>query len=309
MTRGLLLLTAAAALGCRAPHPPAPAPAPAAAPARPLGVVDMHVHVSFDAEQARGIHASRPPTPEAVRALLRDPAIDRLGAVVIAPRGAAATAALNDALLEFVRSDPRLFAIASVHPLDGDAALAEVTRLAGLGVHMIKLHQNTQRFDLDAPEVGAVVARAAEVGIAVMFEGSTTLDPKTIGKLVMLAASHPTARLVVAHMGFSEFRQTSVFVALREYPWWTNNVYFDCSATVPYYVDSPVEAELVWTIRALGVDRMMFGSDFPVYTPTDALDALTRLGLSDDELRAITSTTARELLQLAPAADPAAPGG
>jgi hypothetical protein len=43
-------------------------------------------------------------------------------------------------------------------------------------------------------------------------------------------------------MGFSEFRQTSVFVALREYPWWTNNVYFDCSATVPYYVDSPVEA-------------------------------------------------------------------
>jgi hypothetical protein len=278
-----------AALGCAS----APTPHPA------HSVIDMHAHVVFDPAAAAAMNPQRPPTPENVRACLDDPRLARLGAIVIAmPGDPAAAAAQNDALFALAQQNPRIFPIPSVHPADGEAASSELARVRGLGARMIKLHQNSQGFDLADPAVAKVVARAGELGLAVLLEGTAVLDPGTFGKVLMLAAKNPSARLVLAHMGFADFHQMLLFKQMESYGWWKRNVYFDLSATVARFARSPRAEELVWTIRQLGVDRVMFGTDFPVESFDSTLDAFDTLPFSPEERRAILHDTAAELLGL-----------
>lgn len=75
-----------------------------------------------------------------------------------------------------------------------------------------------------------------------------------------------------------------------------DNIYFDISATVTLVARSPIRAEFVWTIRNVGVDHVMLGSDYPQFTLRQAVDALESLDLSRSEKNAILYETARKLL-------------
>jgi hypothetical protein len=73
------------------------------------------------------------------------------------------------------------------------------------------------------------------------------------------------------------------------------NVYFDISGTVLLAADSPIEAEFVWTMRNIGIDRLLLGSDYPQMTLANAVQALEKLDLSHEEKVAIQSGNARRL--------------
>jgi predicted TIM-barrel fold metal-dependent hydrolase len=64
---------------------------------------------------------------------------------------------------------------------------------------------------------------------------------------------------------------------------------------VALVADSPVEDEFVWTIRNVGVDHVLLGSDYPQYSLKQTIDALDRLGLSEAEKAMIRSENARKL--------------
>jgi uncharacterized protein len=250
-------------------------------------VIDLHAHL---------IMVGAPGEREAYLANAADPRIDRIAAIVMAPRGDLdTTRAQNDQALALQTSDPRVIAVCSVHPLDHRAALRELDRIAGLGCRFLKLHQNTQRFDLEEPWVGRVLGAAGEHGMTVLIEGTTVLDAETFGKVLVHAIGNPTTRILLTHMGHADFAQAMVFAEMRHFAWYPDNVYFDISATAPTFVDSPFEDELVWVIRQLG-SRVVFGSDFPVHTTADAIDAVLRLDLTPEERRALLHDNAAALL-------------
>ena len=185
----------------------------------------------------------------------------------------------------------------SVHPLDGAAALTEMERSPGLGAKMLKIHQNTQGFDLADPAVDALFKKAAELDLPVLFEGTFTLDPRTVAKVVELAMKNPKTKMVMAHMGAADFRQVSVIAILGKYPW------FPCTFTLTclhggVFADSPDAPMFAWTIRQVGVDRVMFGSDFPIGSPAESLDAFQKLGFSPKEAAQILKGTASSLMGL-----------
>ena len=187
--------------------------------------------------------------------------------------------------------------MASVHPGDGKDALDELTRLAGLGVRVIKLHPNTQKFDVGAPEVAAVVERAAELALVVLFDGYSPFDANQPGKFAILAITHPKARIVLAHIGGPKFDDMILFAMLRQFSYYQRNVWFDLSATAHTFVDSPYEDQLVWATRAIGTDRILFGSDYPVEVPAHAVEDLMRLGYSTAEQQQILHDNAAALLK------------
>ena len=55
----------------------------------------------------------------------------------------AAIRSQNDALLALASRYPKLVPIATVHPYDGQAALDELARVAGLGAKVLKIHPHT----------------------------------------------------------------------------------------------------------------------------------------------------------------------
>ena len=259
-------------------------------------VIDTHVHVSFSAQPA-GLEQQM--TPDKVLSLLADKRLHRLAVIVIAPRDdIEGTRKQNDQLFALVKQHPQLVAVPSVHPLDGEAALTEMARVKGLGAKMLKIHQNTQGFDLADPAVDALFKKAAELDLPVLFEGTFTLDPRTVAKVVELAMKNPKTKMVMAHMGAADFRQVSVIAILGKYPWFPRNIYFDMSASVAFLADSPDAPMFAWTIRQVGVDRVMFGSDFPIGSPAESLDAFQKLGFSPKEAAQILKGTASSLMGL-----------
>ena len=62
-----------------------------------------------------------------------------------------------------------------------------------------------------------------------------------------------------------------------------SNLWVDCSSTMPF--SSPEVAKRL--IRAYGADRVLFGTDYPMWSPVDEMASFRSLGLTDEEMQAI----------------------
>ncbi len=206
--------------------------------------------------------------------------------------------ALNDGLIALAARHPEVVPIATVHPYDDRAALDELTRVAGRGIKVLKLHPHTQRFDVSDPRVLALVTKAGELGMVVLFDNASIL-PGDSQKLFNLAVQAPKTRFIFAHMGGLDFRFWNILVLARTADGFAlDNVNFDISGTVLLAADSPIEAEFVWTIRNVGIDHVLLGSDYPQMTLAQGVQALEKLDLSGEEKAAIQSGNARRLFGL-----------
>jgi uncharacterized protein len=188
--------------------------------------------------------------------------------------------------------------IASVHPYDGDPAFAELKRLADVGVKTIKLHPHTQQFDAADERVLAVCKRAGELGFVVLMDNANVL-PGDNQKLFNLALKCPKTHFVFAHLGALEFRFWNILpLARTAKDLMEDNFHFDISGTVVLVAGSPLEEEFVWTLRNVGIDNLLLGSDFPQLSLKQGVDALERLNLTEEETRKIRWENANRLFSL-----------
>jgi predicted TIM-barrel fold metal-dependent hydrolase len=210
------------------------------------------------------------------------------------------TRAKNDELVALSKSHPELMPIASVHPYDGEAAFVELQRLAKLGVKAIKLHPHTQEFDAADERVLAVCKRAGELGLVVLMDNANVL-PGDNQKLFNLALKAPKTHFVFTHLGGLEFRFWNILPLARTAEGLLeDNMHFDISGTLVLAADSPLEEEFVWTMRNVGIDNLLLGSDFPQLSLKQGVDALERLELTDEEKRKIRWGNASRLFSLEP---------
>jgi uncharacterized protein len=79
---------------------------------------------------------------------------------------------------------------------------------------------------------------------------------------------------------------------------YADNIYFDIAGTTVLLRDSPINDEFVWTIRGVGVDHVLLGSDYPQFTLSDTLAAFERLSLTIEEKRKIRYENAQALFGL-----------
>ncbi|HWK48619.1 MAG TPA: amidohydrolase family protein, partial [Steroidobacter sp.] len=75
-----------------------------------------------------------------------------------------------------------------------------------------------------------------------------------------------------------------------------DNIHFDIAGMAVLVADSPLEDEFVWTMRNVGIDNVLLGSDFPQLSLQANVEALQRMGLTEDELRKIRWDNAERLL-------------
>lgn len=251
-------------------------------------VFDTHVHIWNGEESVLAYKAQLKDTQQSVT---------RFAAILIAKRGnMAETRRKNDELIALAAKYPEMFPIASVHPYDDQAALDELQRIAALGVTMIKLHPHTQQFAITDPRVAALCSLAGKLGMVVLFDNANIV-PGDSQDLFNLAVNTPGTKFVFAHMGATNFRFWNTIVFARTAKdFYKDNIYFDISATVTLVAHSPIQAEFVWTIRNIGVDHIMLGSDYPQFTLRQTVDAFESLDLNRAEKNAILYETARKLL-------------
>jgi uncharacterized protein len=258
-------------------------------------IIDAHTHPMLDPESQI---VAAPHPPEAYLALVDGSQVTRAAAITIARDGDLdRTRARNDAVIKLAEDSGRFFfPVCSVHPADGKAALEEIDRVAAAGAAWLKLHPNTQRFDVADPAVVQVVSKAAERGLPVLFDAYSPWDANQPGKFANLAMAVPESRLILAHAHGPGFSQLLVYDVLARYPSWGRNVWIDISVTGALLAGSPFAEQLAWVLRKVGVDRVVFGSDYPLDEPLIAARAVSELGFTDEEQAAILHDNADALL-------------
>jgi predicted TIM-barrel fold metal-dependent hydrolase len=185
--------------------------------------------------------------------------------------------------------------IATVHPYDGQAALDELTRVAGRGVKVLKLHAHTQKFDVADPRVLKLVHQAGALGVVVLMDNANIIAGDS-EHLFNLAVRAPKTKFVFAHTGGLNFRFWNILaIARTARDFFADNIHFDISGTVLLAADSPIEEEFVWTLRNIGIDRVLLGSDYPQFSLAQTLDAHERLDLDESEKAKIRYTNAQRL--------------
>jgi uncharacterized protein len=70
----------------------------------------------------------------------------------------------NDGIIALAVKHHKMMPIATVHPYDGPAAVAELERVAAKGIKVLKLHPHTQKFNPNDPRVLTLARRAGELG-------------------------------------------------------------------------------------------------------------------------------------------------
>ena len=204
----------------------------------------------------------------------------------------------NDGILALAAKHPNILPIVTVHPYDGRAAVLELERVAAKGIKILKLHPHTQKFDLVDRRVLTLVRRAGELGVIALIDNANIL-PGDSEKLFNLALMAPKTKFIFAHLGAMNFRFWNILKAARTAQGlFGDNIYFDISAIAVLVADSPIEDEFVWTMRNVGIDHVLLGSDYPQYSLEQNVNALGRLALDESERAKICYGNARALFGL-----------
>lgn len=255
-------------------------------------ILDIHVHIWDGENSVKTYLAQLDSTGQHV---------SKFGGIHMARKGKLdETRKKNDELISLSKRYSQLLPICSVHPMDGQAAIQELERLAANGVSIIKLHphQNSQNFDVTSEKVLQLCRKAGELGIAILMDNANII-PGDSENLFNLAINCPKTNFIFAHIGGLNFRFWNILTLARTADGLLgNNIYFDISATLILIADSPLEDEFIWTLRNVGTDNLLLGSDFPQFSLQQATEALERLNLTVSEKNKIRYENGRKLFSL-----------
>lgn len=190
----------------------------------------------------------------------------------------------NDYIASIVRQYPaRLIGACGVHPMDPWAS-TEVHRCIGdLGMRVVKIHPNAQRLDIDDNQVKArLLEHFKEIGnlgaVALVHAFGRTIEYQK--SVVELALQAPDTNFIFAHMFGDMLPDIARVIGEKPH----RNIFVDISGSI-FEISNPVRQ--VEAMRSLGMDRILFGSDYPTATPKDTLAALHRLPLTSQEVSSI----------------------
>jgi predicted TIM-barrel fold metal-dependent hydrolase len=194
-------------------------------------------------------------------------------AFTIARNRAQVDSPLNDAVAEFVAAAPgRRIGFLSIHP-EVPGAEDELERArTDLGLKGIKLGPNYQVFDPLGRAALRVYELAERHGLPILFhQGASPVREAPLRfahPLVMdeVAIRFPELRVVMAHLGHPWQRET--IVTIRKHP----HLYADISALFyrPWSFYEGLRLATEWGV----LDKLLFGSDFPIATPGETAAGL-----------------------------------
>lgn len=192
---------------------------------------------------------------------------------------------LNDWTRGFAARVPDAIHCATFYPEPDVADYVE--EAVGDGARLFKVHVEVGGFAPDDPALDPAWALLADRGLPVVIHcGSAPLPgPYTgPGGVIRLLERHPDVTLVIAHLGMPEYHD---FADLAEHH---RNVYLDTTMAATDFSNAFAPFPAGYTERLGRLrDKVIFGSDFPSipYPYSHQLQALARLGLGDDWLRAV----------------------
>jgi len=195
---------------------------------------------------------------------------------------------INNFIAAQMRAHPHLLTgLGTLHPASAglDADFGELLRL---GLKGIKLHPDFQCFKIDDPAVFPVYERAEGVLPLLIHAGDHRYNYSHPRRLLAVLKSFPGLTVIAAHLGgWSEWPEAVRLLAGK-------GLYVDTSSSL--YALPPARATRF--IRLFGAERVLFGTDYPMWEYGGEMRRFDRLELDETERRKILCDNARELFSI-----------
>ncbi len=206
----------------------------------------------------------------------------------------------NDYIMETVLKYPDRFIGLGCFDPASPGAMAEAARCltGGLGGIGELAFYRSGIDDVALEKLAPVMGMCAERDLPVLIHTNEPVGhvyhgktPITLSQIYGLIKRFADNKIVLAHWGGGLF-----FYALmkKEVKHILKNVYFDTAAS-PYLYDPEVYQI---AIQLVGIDKILFGSDFPLLAPEKYFSEMEQAGLARDQIEPICGLNAKLLFNI-----------
>ena len=259
-------------------------------------IIDAHCHIFPDAIALKatastdafyGLHSDYDGT---VGMLLKEACANGVDHFVI--HSVATVAKQVSHINQFIAREVQLYpgrftGLGTMHP-ESTNKRAEIEEIISLGLKGVKLHPDIQRFRAD-DDYWEIYEMCEGLNLPVLIHaGDYRYDYSNPDRIERILKHFPKLRLVGAHLGgWSLWDEASE--RLSPYP----NYFVDTCSSFYSMQENPGLAARI--IRRYGMDRVMFATDYPMWSAKPELEFLFKLGFSEEDLRKILSENAKRI--------------
>ena len=196
----------------------------------------------------------------------------------------------------------KLTGLGTLHPDHPDLKGA-VEDIISHGLHGVKLHPDMQKFCIDDERAYPIYQLCVEYDLPILMHmGDPRFDYSHPDRLYRVMRDFPTLMVVGAHMGgwanwdyacdrLSDFQNlyvdtsSSMATAVKDYG-------------IEPHVTSLTPVHTAALIRRWGAEKVLFGTDYPMWSQADDLAVFFEMELSDAENRMILSENAEKVFSI-----------
>lgn len=194
---------------------------------------------------------------------------------------------INQFTVGEVKAHSEFYGFGTLHAAMSDIA-GEVEYIESVGLKGIKLHPDIQQFAIDDERMFPVYGMLEGRLPLLIHCGDLRYDFSHPRRLLRILERFPRLEVIAAHLGgWSVFGDA--FDLLKD-----TDCYVDISSCMSFMP----EEQLLKYINGYGADRVLFGSDFPLWNPSDEAERFLRLPLRDADREKIAFRNARRILGL-----------
>ncbi len=264
-----------------------------------FNVIDAHCHVYPDkiAQKAAGatdrfynVHGFGDGTVSMLMCEGKKAGIDRFIVQSVATTPKQVSSINRFIASEVEKSEGVLIGLGTLHP-DSEDMARDVEEIISLGLHGVKLHPDIQGFKIDDYRCLKIYELCEKHHLPIlMHTGDSRYDNSNPNRLIPILEIYTDLIIIGAHFGgWSIWEEASKL--LNGIP----NLYVDCSSSFAWLPDDEVVKEI---IARYGTDRVLFGTDYPMWSPKTEIDRFLSLDLSDDDKKKILSENAIKVFNI-----------
>ncbi len=194
---------------------------------------------------------------------------------------------INEFILAETAKHPEFIGFGTVHA-EQNNIIEEGEFILNNGLKGIKMHPDTQNFNIDDKRLFPLYDYVGDRLIFMFHCGDKRYDYSHPKRVKNLLSNFPKLKIVAAHFGGYSLWDEAV-ENLKN-----TSCMFDISSSLMFMSESQKKKY----IRAYGADRLLYGTDSPLWDQTVEVERFKRLPLTDEEREKIAYKNAERILNL-----------
>lgn len=183
----------------------------------------------------------------------------------------------------------RFTGLGSLHP-ESENISEDIEHIKELGLKGVKLHPDFQKFRIDDEKLFPIYEACSSGGLPVLLHtGDYRYDFSNPERMARVLRKFPDLTVIGAHFG-----GWSVWEEATETLSGYDNFYVDTSSSFHWLK----KEKAVEIIRKYSAHKVIFGTDFPMWSYEDEYAYFQTLELTEDEKRKILFENAKELFKI-----------